>query len=86
MILGAATKYQELQDFRNGTTSSNFNIVNFNNGGEDAIESIDSIVKNQQIDSIIDDVNLEEKLTGLDSIQKANVLSAVNSVKDSHRE
>lgn len=95
LILGAANKYQELQDF-GGKDSSSFSIVNFENsvkkGSEEALKDLDSVLKNENLDnsiqnfntdSIIDNVNITTGFKQLDSVQKEEFKKAINQVKDS---
>jgi hypothetical protein len=88
LILGAANKYRELQEFTTGKTSSNnFNLVNFDDGFEDgskeALKVIDSLAKNPNIDSIIQNIDLEDKLKDLDSVERENALKILQVTKDS---
>lgn len=79
LILGAANKYQELQDFGGNKASRGFNIVNFS----DDRKKLDSIVKTVDTDSIIDNTNIQAGFNQLDSIEKEELKKAVNQVKDS---
>lgn len=79
LILGAANKYQELQDFGGNQASRGFNIVNFS----DDRKKLDSIVKNVNTDSIINATNIQAGFNQLDSIEKEELKKALNQVKDS---
>lgn len=88
LILGAANKYQEFQDFESGEVSTgNFNIVNFDKPnirvGEDAIKSLDSVIQNEKVDSIINSIDFENNLKGLDSVDRENALKFIKNGKDS---
>lgn len=95
LILGAANKYQELQDF-GGNESKGFNLINFDEavkkGSEDALKNLDSIaqggkldetLKNINTDSIIDQASMIPGIKQLDSVEKEEIKKAMNQVKDS---
>ena len=86
LILGIVDKYKEFQDFQSGrVTQANLTLVDFDDGVKDTTKSIDSIVKNSKVDSIIQSMNFEEQLVGLDSVEKLEVLKAIEQAKDSIR-
>tara|TARA_R110001632_G_scaffold18408_4_gene57043 strand:- start:10230 stop:11147 length:918 start_codon:yes stop_codon:yes gene_type:complete len=72
LILGMADKYNEFDDFRNGRKENKgSNIVNINTD-----------TNKQKIDSVIKGIDFEDKLAGLDSIERAKTLAILNQVKD----
>jgi hypothetical protein len=71
IILGITDKYQEFNDFRNGTTEKGFSI-------NDQIKQIE-----QNPDSIIEAAkkSVTGQLNDLDSLEKANVLNVLDGLK-----
>lgn len=67
LIIGLVDRYQEFSDFNSGKKQSNFSIVNMQNNSQEAIDSTLTEAKKQ----------LDKQLDGLDSIQKADILSVI---------
>ena len=76
LILGAANKYQELQDF-NGNESSGFTLINFDPGINN---TNDSIPNGTNVDSILNNIVIPEGIQ-LDSVEKAVANQTLDSIK-----
>lgn len=68
LIIGLVDRYQEFSDFNNGSKrQANFSIVNIQEDNQEAIDSTLSEVKKK----------LDKQLVGLDSTQRADILSVL---------